>query len=145
MNRLAFAVSLIALGMAVAVPFYVEHEHAQALKRQADREAKAAAQRRTAPTSGCTAGQHQHYRVSVNNGSMIVSSPVWTDEGVVRCGEQGYTVNGRPISEAELKGYVQETLVRLFSHDAGSSGSSSGIPVVDPAQLLTTKRNATGE
>lgn len=134
--------TLIAAGAALVValgaPVFVQWEHNQALQRQADWNARAAAQRNSPPSRGCVDG---HYRVQAYVGSFPSSIPVWTDRGVVRCGPDGYTVDGELVTEAQVQNFAMATLAaeRESHHRRNESGhSGSAGPVIDYGALAET-------
>lgn len=95
----SLVLSIVAMVMVVAVPINIQYESKQALKRQAEREAKVEDAKRQPPDFGCSAGG---YRVTDYSGSIMVSIPVWAKNGPVTCKDNGYFVNGELITKEQV-------------------------------------------
>ena len=110
----SLVISAVAMVMAVAVPIHVEYEYKQALKRQAEHEAKVEEARRQPPDFGCSNGG---YRVTDYSGSIMVSIPVWAKNGPVTCKDNGYFVNGELITKERVDLLAMAALNKNRDHN----------------------------
>ena len=139
--RVALITALAALVFALAVPAYVQWEHNQVLKRQIEWGAQAAVQRNAPATYGCANG---HYRVNAFIGAFQSSIPIWSEEGVVKCEPNGFTVNGEPVTESEVYGLAAAALnsSRESRQRRNDGDGNPSMPTFDAALIMQSLDDA---